>query len=270
MSRAAATDVPARALLPFLLLTFAIAWGVMGLFLAAPLWVVDVFGPVSGRNPLFVLAVYAPAISAVLIVITTTGRRGLGRFLARLGSWRGSPGGWGFLIFGIPLIYVAGSLMKGNLSSWGEGWSDAIGLAGAIAFAFVLGPVEELGWRGVAQPILQRRLAPLWSGLVVGTIWGIWHLPAFLLSGTPQSEWGFFPFLVGSIAVSVILTPFFNATAGSLLFAALFHFQLNNPLWPDAQPYDIIFFVAAAVIVTIRHRQAMFWRGAGVARVVPS
>ena len=262
-------DVPARALLPFLLLTFAIAWGVMGLFLAAPAWVVDTFGPVSGRHPFFILAVYAPAIAAVTVVVASTGWRGLGRFLTRLTLWRGSPGGWAFLLTGIPLIYVAGAFIKGDLTAWGEDWPSAAELMGAIAFALILGPMEEFGWRGVAQPILQRRLAPVWAGLVVGTFWGIWHLPAFLLSGTPQSQWGFMPFLFGAIAISVILTSFFNATAGSLLFAAVFHFQLNLPLWPDAQPYDTIFFVAAAVIVTIIHRQTMFRRGAGVTQVVP-
>jgi hypothetical protein len=38
-----------------------------------------------------------------------------------------------------------------------------------------------------------------------------------------------------------------QASGGSVLLAALFHFQLNNPVWPDAQPYDTIVFVAAAL-----------------------
>lgn len=46
-------------------------------------------------------------------------------------------------------------------------------------------------------------------------------------------------FFLGSVAVSIILTPMFNKSGGSILLAALFHFQLNNPLWPDAQPSDM-------------------------------
>lgn len=156
MSRAPTGDVPSRALWPFLLLTFVIAWGVMGLFLAAPAWVVGVFGPVSGRHPLFVLAVYAPAIAAAAVVVVSTGWAGLARFLRRLALWRGAPGGWVLLLLGIPLLYVAGSAVKGNLAAWGDDWPGAAGLAGAIAFTLILGPVEEFGWRGVAQPILQR------------------------------------------------------------------------------------------------------------------
>ena len=133
---------------------------------------------------------------------------------------------------------------------------------------FVLGPVEEIGWRGFALPLLQRKMAPLWAGLILGLIWSLWHLPAFVLSGTPQSAWGFTPFLLGSVSVSVIMTPMFNRSSGSILLAALFHFQLNNPLWPDAQPHDTVFFVLAAFLTVWINRGTMFDRGAGVTQVI--
>ena len=49
------------------------------------------------------------------------------------------------------------------------------------------------------------------------------------------------------VAISVILTPMFNAARGSLLVAALFHAQMNGPAWPDAQPWDMLGFVLVAV-----------------------
>jgi membrane protease YdiL (CAAX protease family) len=108
----------------------------------------------------------------------------------------------------------------------------------ALGVALLIGPVEELGWRGVALPLLQRRWAPLWASLILGGFWGLWHLPAFLLSGTPQSAWSFGPYVVGVLALSVMLTPMVNAARGSLLITALFHFQMNGPAWPDAQPWE--------------------------------
>ena len=60
----------------------------------------------------------------------------------------------------------------------------------------------------------------------------------------------------------------FNAARGSLLVAALFHFQLNNPIWPDAQPWDSVLFVVAAVVVVVLNRRTLFDRNAGVTRVL--
>jgi membrane protease YdiL (CAAX protease family) len=106
----------------------------------------------------------------------------------------------------------------------------------ALLTTLLIGPVEEFGWRGVALPLMQRRLAPFWAGLWLGVVWALWHVPAFFLSGTPQSNWSLPGFFVGCVALSLILTPMFNAARGSLLVAALFHFQVNGPAWPDAQP----------------------------------
>ncbi|MGB5558201.1 MAG: type II CAAX endopeptidase family protein [Paracoccaceae bacterium] len=266
--RPARHQVPFRALAAFFVMAFGLAWGIFAVFIFAP-GVAALFGEVSGSHPLFILAVYAPAIAAFGIVLFHGGPAGLGRFLSRLLLWRCSPWWYGFLILGIPLIYVLGSVAKGNLLTGGFPSFTAGQLLAAMAFMLILGPVEEFGWRGLALPLLQRRLAPIWAGLILGLIWGVWHLPAFFLSGTPQSAWGFTPFLIGSVAVSVILTPLFNASRGSILLAGLYHFQLNNPLWPDAQPFDTVFFVAAAVIVVWINRKAMFSGSGAVTQVVP-
>jgi hypothetical protein len=77
------------------------------------------------------------------------------------------------------------------------------------------------------------------------------------------------PFFVGSVALSVIVTPLFNSSRGSILLPALFHFLLNNPAWPDAQPYDIYLFAAAAAVVTWLNRKTMFTKAGAVTEVVP-
>jgi hypothetical protein len=139
-----------------------------------------------------------------------------------------------------------------------------------MLFMLVLGPVEEFGWRGFALPLLQRRMAPLWAALVIGAIWGVWHLPTFFLSGMVQSTWSFGPFFLGSVAVSVILTAMFNDARGSILLPALLHFQLNNPLWPDARPYDMVLFALAAVVVVWLKRDSMLSRSRASTEVMPA
>lgn len=260
-------DLQSPALIPFVAMAFGIAWGVFALFALAPDTIERLLGPPSGSHPMFILAVYAPAIAALVLVFARSGRAGLGAFLGRLALWRAPFAWYLLLLLGIPAIYYAGALLKG--APLIPGFESLGAFLSLLAFMAVLGPVEELGWRGVALPLLQRRMVPFAASLVLGAIWGLWHLPAFLLSGTMQSNWQFMPFVLGSISISVILTPLFNAARGSLLLPMLYHWQLNNPAWPDAQPYDTVFFVAAAVLVTWVCRASMFTRQGATTSVVP-
>ena len=247
--------IPFRSIYVFLAIAFGLAWGIVAVLVLFNDAVTPIFGEVSARHPLFMLAVYAPAIAAFLIVVLHAGLSGLQRFLSRLLLWRCALGWYGLIILGVPLISLTGAYIKGTLFTDPFAFSGLGAALSAIAFMLILGPMEEFGWRGIALPLLQRRMAPIWAGSVLGLIWGIWHLPAFFLGGTPQSAWDFTPFLVGAVAVSVILTPIFNASGGSILIAALFHFALNNPVLPDAQPYDMWLFAALAVLgpVDIHH-----------------
>jgi hypothetical protein len=243
-----------------MLVAFGLAWGILALFIFLPDQMTALFGKLTGQHPLFFLAVYAPAIAAFIVVTYYSGARGLRRFMARLLLWRCSPAWYAFLIIAIPLLFFGGSAMKGNFFAEPFPFPSFQALVAAMFFMAIKGPVEELGWRGLALPLLQQKLTPIWAGLILGVIWGLWHFPAFLLSGTPQSAWSFTPFFVGSVAVSVIVTQLFNTSRGSILLPALFHFQLINPIWPDAQPYDTLFFVAAAILVVWFNRKAMFSR----------
>jgi membrane protease YdiL (CAAX protease family) len=144
-------------------------------------------------------------------------------------------------------------------------WYDVLG---ALGLALIIGPVEELGWRGLALPLLQRRFAPLWAGLILGGFWGLWHLPAFLLSGTPQSAWSVGPYVIGVLALSVLVTPMFNAASGSILVAALFHYQMNLPAWLEAQPWENYLFALVAVAVVLLNRKTMLSREGAATEVL--
>jgi len=268
-SSADSVQVPFGALVPFLLVTFGLAWGILALFIFAPDKMTALFGELTGQHPLFFLAVYAPAIAAFIIIAYCSGIAGLRRYLARLLLWRCSRAWYAFLIIGIPLLFFSGAALKGNLFDEPLPFPSFQALISSLLFMAIKGPIEEFGWRGLALPLLQQKLAPIWAGLILGVIWGMWHFPAFFLSGTPQSAWSFSPFFVGAVAVSVIVTQLFNVSRGSILLPAIFHFQLINPIWPDAQPYDTLFFIAAALLVVWYNRKAMFIRDRGVTEVIP-
>lgn len=262
-------SIPGFALVPFLLIAFAIAWGVLGFYIFLPELASALFGELSGQHPLFYLAVWSPAIAAILIVLFRSGVSGLGGFLGRLGLWRCSPWWWAFLLLGLPVVFIAGAEMRGTLRTDPFPVETVHAALLALFFAAIKGPLEEIGWRGLALPILQRWLAPLWAGIILGIIWGIWHLPAFFLGGTQQSQWAFAPFFLGCIALSTIVTPLFNSSGGSILLTAFFHYMVMNPLFPAAEPYDTYILVVVAAAVVWLNRGTMLTRQGSITEVVP-
>lgn len=265
-----AHSIPLRTLTPFLLISFGLAWGIVGLYVGLPDRMETVFGQLTGNHPLFYLAVYAPAIAAFTIVARIAGVNGLRRFLGRMLLWRCSAAWYFFLILGVPVIFISGSAIRGNLLTDPFPFESAQTVFIALILAAIKGPIEEFGWRGLALPLLQRKFAPLWAGLILGVVWAIWHLPAFLLSGTQQSQWSFSGFFAGCLAISIIATALFNHSRGSILLSAFFHFTLMNPIFPDAQPYDTYFLIVAAVLIVGWSRKEMFAREDSIVEVIPN
>jgi membrane protease YdiL (CAAX protease family) len=261
--------IPFRLFTPFLLISFGLAWGILGLYIFLPKHMIALFGQLTGNHPLFFLAVYAPAIAAFAIVARRGGLSGLLSFLERALLWRCSAAWYAFLIIGIPLIFIGGSTIRGNLLTETFPFMSFQALLLALVLAAIKGPVEEFGWRGLALPLLQRKFAPVWAGLILGAIWALWHLPAFMLSGTQQSEWSYTAFFSGCLAISVIATALFNASRGSILLSAFFHFSLMNPIFPDAQPYDTYLLIVVAALVVWWNRKDMFKKKGAITEVIP-
>jgi len=94
--------IPLKALVPFLLLTFAIAWGILAAFIFLPETMAGLFGEITGQHPLFYLAVWAPAISAFIIIFRLAGLEGMRGHLGHLLIWRCSWVWYAFLLFGVP------------------------------------------------------------------------------------------------------------------------------------------------------------------------
>lgn len=233
----------------FLVITFSITWSIIGSYVFFPAWMIRNFGEISGVHPLFFIATWAPAIAALAIVFHYRGLPGLQSFLSRLLIWRCPLTWWLFILIVIPLIFISGSLIKGGGFFAEFGHNSWLSVLPTFFMMLLLGPIEELGWRGFLQPVLQRHASPLLAGFLIGLIWGVWHLPAFYLSGVVFSDWHFFPFFIGNIMLAVLVTPLFNASGGSLLLPMIFHWQLINPYWPDAQPWDTWLLLPVTILV---------------------
>ena len=264
------TGMGTKTLVAFLGLTFGLSWVPMSLFMLFADQFSALFGEMSSTNPVFLLAVYAPGLSGIFLIWRHYGLKGVASFFRRLTFWRAPVQWWLFLLLGIPAIVYTAAAIKGTLDDPFP-FSPWTMLFPALVQSLLLGPLgEEFGWRGLALPLLQRWFSPFWASLILGVVWAVWHAPAFLMSGTPQSAWSFGPFFLGLIAITVILTPLFNASRGSLLIAILYHLHIMNPIFPDAQPWDSYLFAGAAAVIVFLNRRQMFQRGSGVVEVAGS
>jgi membrane protease YdiL (CAAX protease family) len=80
------------------------------------------------------------------------------------------------------------------------------------------GPMlEELGWRGFAQPRLQERYSPLIANLILAFLVTLWHL-RLIPSG--DYTWIYIP---ATMAVTIFYGWVYNATGGSVLLTLIMH-----------------------------------------------
>lgn len=264
------SEMGTKTLFSFLALTFGLSWIPMSFFVMFTDQFTALFGEMSSTNPVFLLAVYAPGISGIFLILRHYGWKGLSSFFRRLALWRAPIQWWLFLLLGIPAIVYAAAAMRGTISEPFR-FAPWYMVFPALVQSLLLGPMgEEFGWRGLALPLLQRRFSPFVASLILGVVWALWHAPSFAMSGTPQSAWSFGPFFLGLIAITVILTPLFNVSRGSLLIAIIYHLHIMNPIFPDAQPWDSYLLAIAAVVIVFLNRGHMFQRGAGVTEVLSS
>jgi uncharacterized protein len=175
--------------------------------------------------------------AALLMTGLTLGSVGVISLLKRYLLWRV---GWRWYLaafFLSPILIIGGVYIYAALTGVPPDYSSVMAykIFGASAslpllvvpwFLYeILSNGEEIGWRGYVLPRLQARHNALFSSLILGVIWGFWHLPKFLSHWNPIS---FAWFMVHILAASVLYTWMYNGTKGSLLLVTLFHASSNT------------------------------------------
>jgi membrane protease YdiL (CAAX protease family) len=217
---------------------FLIAFGVTWTFEALVYGVLHIpFDWVWGT---LLLTLAGPTLAAFVVTGVTQGRAGVGQLLRGYVRWRVGVAWYLIVLLAVPALYLLPYLTQPNAFS-------AFRLSGAdfwLAYLIVSlstlvfgGPLgEEPGWRGFALPRLEQRSGPLLGSLVLGVLWGLWHLPLFLLvpgyNGAGVGFLGvlvpFVAFVVLVIAYTLVFTWVFNNTRGSILLAILLHTSINT------------------------------------------
>jgi uncharacterized protein len=216
------STVSRHPLVVFFVLAFVLTWVV---------WV-----PRAAGLPMGVVGqlwTWVPAVAAVLAAALTGGRADVRRLLARLLRWRVGWWWYALVILG-PAAFAA--VVGGVYVLLGGSWTTAfpaatLGLASLALFLVVLtltdGVGEELAWRGFALPRLLERHSALVASVVLGVLWGLWHLPLVFTEGMALFGQPIWLLLADIVAKSILFTWVFLRTQGSVLIAALLHGATN-------------------------------------------
>jgi membrane protease YdiL (CAAX protease family) len=105
-----------------------------------------------------------------------------------------------------------------------------------IWMVLIGGPLfEEPGWTGFAQPRLQRLCGPLVGGLILGSLWALWHLPGFLIPSQDVTDipprgtvLDFVLFALALMGLRLIIVWVVNNTRNSVLMAIVVHASWNT------------------------------------------
>jgi membrane protease YdiL (CAAX protease family) len=259
----------------FLVLTYAGSW-----LLWLPLVVAGGDEPSGLGFVLLLLGSLLPSVAAVALVAVVWGGSGVRGLLHRLLIWRVGIGWWLATVV-LPCLVLAAlglSILLG-----GDFPHVTVTVPGAVLLLLVSifpgsAGGEEIGWRGLALPTMQGARSALSASILLGLAWGVWHLPLYLM-GTDSRPFGLFlPWVVLTVATSVLFTWVYNGTGGSLLLAILFHAALNLPLTVFLEPLDSIALpfllyvalmgLAAALVVTMTGASTLSRSGAKEVSVI--
>ena len=132
---------------------------------------------------------------------------------------------------------------------------------------------EEFGWRGYALPRLQANYSALTSSVIVGFMWGVWHLPLFYISDGPYYQSPIWAVILSTILLSILFTWLLNNTGGSILIALFFHtmYNFSHTIFPtlgmsNSGLYFIIFLAVAVAVVLVIWGPKRLVRASGVER----
>lgn len=248
-----------RMLWSFLFYTFAIAWGTELILIA-----MFHFNLLSENATLFLYftvigfgAGMAPAYAAFIVQRKQTGIK-LKAFCRQISHTVNVRRSVVFLIVFAAIQFAACVVQESYL---GNPW-----------YLFILfmpmmvcgGGLEEIGWRGVFQPLLEKRFSFFVAALIEGMIWSAWHLPLWFVPNSSQGAMNFLSFTLYCITLGLTLAVAYRLTK-SIWVTILIHAWGNTVLggmytltslnnFPNGKTL-IVYGVQIAVIMLILHFQ---------------
>jgi membrane protease YdiL (CAAX protease family) len=230
---------------------FVLAYGIM--WLAISPMVVDALEIANVPNAVSLISyilssLLGPTVAAFWVTGVLEGRDGMRLLIRRTFQFRAG-WQWYMVILLVPLMIwlgaysflYSGAPLMGLISN--PSLLLSIFLPNVLIGLLIPSIGEEPGWRGFALPRLQKLYGPILGTLILGTLHGVWHLPALLTPMfDPFTIAGFIEFVLTGIAASFLYTWVFNSTGGNVWIAIVLHASGNAAvkLTSELIPQDVV------------------------------
>jgi membrane protease YdiL (CAAX protease family) len=179
---------------------------------------------------LYWLGLPGPLVAALIVSATMGAGGGLPGLLAGVLRWRVGLRWWLLALLPVLVVYVVGTfvywLRNGRaprklFHAPTQGWTKL-----ALGQLYVV-VSEEIGWRGLALPLLIAKFGSLGGTLVLGVGWALWHLPMFWVKGSNQ-QGSFLTYTFEILLWSIVMSAVYVGSGGSILLCMLFHAATNT------------------------------------------
>jgi len=101
--------------------------------------------------------------------------------------------------------------------------NDLTPLISIMLIGILIGSIgEEIGWRSFLQPNLEKSNSVLLASIIVGLIWGLWHIGHY-----KNGLLFMIGFLIFTVSASIILAWILRDTRYSIIISVLFHTSIN-------------------------------------------
>ena len=213
----------------YFLLTFTISW-VGALVVAAPHLLRHEPLPILTGILMFPVMLLGPSLSAIFLTWIATGRPGLRDLFSKLLRAR-IPPRWYFPLLIPPVLVLTLLLTLKTFVS--PVYTPNLFLMG-VWFGVPAGLLEEIGWTGFAFPKMSSQHNALGASILLGLLWGLWHLPVVNYLGTarPHGAYWFQFFLAFVFAMTAmrVLISWLHINTKSVLIAQLMHISSTGSL----------------------------------------
>ena len=129
-----------------------------------------------------------------------------------------------------------------------EGTTLVNSILHAIMYIVRGGGNEELGWRGILQPDLEKKFSNFVTSCIITVPWALWHIPFWFTKGDMHQEVPFLLFVFAVFAMGIVAGAI-KKTTNSVFYCVLFH-GLSN-LVEEVCAYDTNYILIIGFLVIL-------------------